>query len=267
MTLRNEASHTDQHSWLKNGILNLERLVEVKREKGIGVLIPKINILFTPPLEEKRIIDAIDNEVGKETPALEDLCERICMQILNLGAENVFVDMQAEYVITKLTPSTKLETQATYKIITRTFGSREKLTKALGVEVVGISACPCAQEEIRKKLNLRKEIPLPTHNQRNVTTLIIENPEDVDVEELIRIIEKSMSACIYEVLKRSDEVEVVLKAHENPFFVEDIVRNVLFNVKKLDLNKNSKIYVRSVSFETIHQHNAVAEKVVRFGEL
>jgi len=252
---------------LRKGILNIERLVEVKRDKGIGVLIPKINLLFSPPIKKEKVIKAIDGEVKKETLALEDLCKRICMQILNLGAKEVFVDMRAEYATTKLTPKTKLETQTTYKIIARTFGNKEKLTNALGVEVVGISACPCAQEEIRKKLNLGNEIPLPTHNQRNITTLIIENPRNIDVEELIEIIEKSMSACIYEVLKRSDEVEVILKAHENPFFVEDIVRNVLFNVKNLDLNKNSKIYVRSVSLETIHQHNAVAEKVVRFGEL
>ena len=60
---------------LRKGILNLERLVEVKRDKGIGVLIPKINLLFSPPIEKEKVIKAIDSEVEKETLALEDLCK------------------------------------------------------------------------------------------------------------------------------------------------------------------------------------------------
>ncbi len=46
-------------------------------------------------------------------------------------------------------------------------------------------------------------------------------------QALLSIVESSMSSEIYELMKRSDEVEVVEKAHRRPRFVEDCVREMV----------------------------------------
>jgi len=74
-----------------------------------------------------------------------------------------------------------------------------------------------------------EKIPTITHNQRNKSTIMIEVPdhEEIEVNDLIEIIESSLSSPTHEILKREDEAEVVIQAHENPKFVEDVVRDIL----------------------------------------
>ena len=53
-----------------------------------------------------------------------------------------------------------------------------------------------------------------------------------------------------------DEKFVTEKAHENPMFVEDVVRNV---AQKLNANDNFMWYsVEAENFESIHNHSAYA---------
>ena len=83
------------------------------------------------------------------------------------------------------------------------------------------------------------------------------------------LIESSFSSPTFEVLKRDDEGAVVINAHSNPKFVEDVVRTVLKEVvEKYDyLDDDVEIVIRSESEESIHKHNAFAERTATFGEL
>jgi GTP cyclohydrolase-4 len=116
-----------------------------------------------------------------------------------------------------------------------------------------------------------ESVVIASHNQRNSTRLLIEVPEEfeVEVEDLIKIVESSMSSKLYEVLKRDDEVRVVFESHMSPSFVEDVVRKVLVWVERSykDLPGETIIYVKSESHESIHQHNAMAERTVRLEDL
>ena len=67
-------------------------------------------------------------------------------------------------------------------------------------------------------------VPLATHNQRGRGTLYVGTQARVDAEQLVTIVEGSMSAPVYELLKRPDELFVVEHAHLQPRFVEDSVR-------------------------------------------
>ena len=73
-----------------------------------------------------------------------------------------------------------------------------------------------------------------------------------------------MSSEIYELMKRSDEVEVVEKAHRRPRFVEDCVREMLAGVVRAfpQLDGASFVSARQENLETIHQHN-VARRTPR----
>jgi GTP cyclohydrolase I/GTP cyclohydrolase-4 len=70
-------------------------------------------------------------------------------------------------------------------------------------------------------------------------------------------------------MKRSDEVEVVEKAHRRPRFVEDCVREMVAGVVRElpQLDGRNFVSARQENLETIHQHNVVAERHGTLAEL
>lgn len=135
-----------------------------------------------------------------------------------------------------------------------------------------MTACPCAMEVVRKIDARDAKHSAPTHNQRNIGTLMIEVPRGtkmVDADDLINIVEISFSSPTYSILKRKEEAELVIKAHSQPKFVEDVVRDILSEVLKRynELPDEVLVIVRSESEESIHKHNAFAERVTTLGEL
>ncbi|MEM0493322.1 MAG: GTP cyclohydrolase, FolE2/MptA family, partial [Candidatus Thermoplasmatota archaeon] len=91
----------------------------------------------------------------------------------------------------------------------------------------------------------------------------------VDADDLIKIVEDSFSSPTYSILKRKDEGYMVIDAHRKPKFVEDVVRDMLSEVVKKysNLSDNVMVIARSESEESIHKHNAFAERITTLGEL
>ena len=88
-------------------------------------------------------------------------------------------------------------------------------------------------------------------------------------EDLVEIVETSMSSENYDLLKRPDELFVVEKAHRQPRFVEDAVREMLNNVAAVyaDLPDDAYVQARQVNLETIHKHDVFAERGGTLGEI
>ena len=78
-----------------------------------------------------------------------------------------------------------------------------------------------------------------------------------------------MSAPIYELLKRPDELFVVEHAHLQPRFVEDSVRLSIKGALEAmpDLADGDFVFARQINFETIHAHDVLAEREGTVGEL
>ncbi len=112
-------------------------------------------------------------------------------------------------------------------------------------------------------------MPLATHNQRGRGTLFVGSEASVNAEQLVRIVEGSMSSPVYELLKRPDELFVVEHAHLQPRFVEDSVRLALRDTLAAypDLNDADFLLSRQVNLETIHSHDVIAERYGTAGEL
>ena len=116
-------------------------------------------------------------------------------------------------------------------------------------------------------------VPVATHNQRGIGTLHIGCPEGVDealdAETLLEVVENAMSSEIYELMKRSDEVAVVEKAHLQPRFVEDCVREMIRMIieRFSSLGASTFVSARQENLETIHKHNVVAERHGLLGQL
>ncbi len=114
-------------------------------------------------------------------------------------------------------------------------------------------------------------VPMATHNQRGrgIISIEVEGEDFVSLERIIDIIESSMSSSIVELLKRADEAMIVQRAHQNPKFVEDCVRTMAKNVVKefSHLQDEAIITIKQINEESIHRHNAFAERVATLGEL
>jgi GTP cyclohydrolase I/GTP cyclohydrolase-4 len=116
-------------------------------------------------------------------------------------------------------------------------------------------------------------VPVATHNQRGIGRLYVGCVEgcdkQVEARTLLRIVEASMSSEIYELMKRTDEVEVVERAHMHPRFVEDCVREMArMAVEEFDsFEDGTFLLARQENLETIHRHSVVAERHGLLGRL
>jgi len=256
------------------GIKGIKKQVSIKRPGRVVFLIPTMDVFVDLPASRKGsdlsrnvevIEEVVDESVKKPSPSLEALCAEIAQRLLKKHeyATRAEVYAKADYFLERITPGKK-KTMEPYKIMARAIAKEECIKKFIGVEVMGMTACPCAMETIRKTHG-----GYMTHNQRNIATLVMETKGDIDADDLIDIAEQSMSSPTYEILKRQDEKDVVIKAHENPKFVEDVVRDMLKNALERfkDADDDTLVIARSESLESIHKHNAFAERKTTIGEL
>jgi GTP cyclohydrolase I/GTP cyclohydrolase-4 len=229
--------------------------------------------------------EAIEGVVEDEAFLVEDLAEHVARRIVQRqGALLAEVRIQARYPYGRRTPVTGLSTQEMVSLIGIAAASQNGVRRVVGVEAVGINACPCAQGLVRGSASDRlleagfdagdverilELVPLATHNQRGLGTLYIGSSSRVNAERLVELVEASMSSPIYELLKRPDELFVVEHAHLQPRFVEDSVRVALKSVlEELPTLANEDFVLsRQLNFETIHAHEVVAERYGTIGEL
>ncbi len=283
------------------GVTDVKKLVEVARkDKRPVVLVSTFDIFVDLPSDRKganlsRNFEAID-EVLEEmirSPVyeIEDLCGEVSKRLIGRHeyALNAEVRMKSEYIVKRETPVTKLKCQEVVNIFAEARAIRGEdliVRKMVGAEVLGITACPCAQEIMRDKAKkelkalgvegdiIKKflgRVPMPTHNQRGrgIISIDVQDSNFVSIDRIISIIEDSMSSQMFELLKRSDEAAIVERAHKNPKFVEDCVRNMAQKVVKefSELPDDSIITVKQINEESIHRHNAFAERKSTLGEL
>jgi GTP cyclohydrolase IV len=227
--------------------------------------------------------EAIESVVGSEALHVEVLAEHIARHIVErqraLRAE---ARITARWPLRRVTPVTGLPTQEMVSLIGIAAATAHGVRRVVGVEAAGINACPCAQglvrgraaerlaeagfEDVERILEL---VPLATHNQRGVGTLYVGTDRQLDANDLHAIVERSMSAPVYELLKRPDELFVVEHAHLQPRFVEDSVRLSLQGALDAlpELQDGDFLFARQVNLETIHTHDVLAEREGTVGEL
>jgi GTP cyclohydrolase-4 len=238
---------------------------------------------------EEVINEAIGEVVLSEAPfRAETLATHIAELVRERqGAVRSEVTITARYPEHKPAPVSGITTQEIYTLYGRAVALQGGTRRVVGVSATGMTACPCAQELVaaRARERLQKDafseqqierifehVPVATHNQRGLGTLYIgaQDPGvEFDASSLLRIVEGSMSSEIYELMKRTDEVEVVEKAHRRPRFVEDCVREMVAGVVRdfPNLDGASFVSARQENLETIHQHNVVAERHGLLSEL
>lgn len=173
--------------------------------------------------------------------------------IKKLNAQSGELEFNFKYFIDKKSPVTKLSSPMSYDCSFEgslsNFGKKDETYKfILGVKVPLTTLCPCS-----------KEISdCGAHNQRAVVSVKVSYDESQQlwIEDLIKLVEKHGSSEIYPLLKRPDEKYVTEKAYKNPKFVEDILRDVVLELRNNDIIETFE--VECEAFESIHNHSAWA---------
>src|SRR5918996_6636832 len=223
---------------------------------------------------EEVVNEAIDTVVLGEALRAEGLAAHIAERVRERqGGIRAEVTIAARYPETVPAPVSGLPTQELYTLFGTAVASDRGTRTLTGVQAQGMTACPCAQglvsDRARERLaakglepalidDVLEAVPIATHNQRGVARLYVGRPEgsevEVDARDLLRVAEQSMSSEIYELMKRSDELAVVEKAHAQPRFVEDCVREMIRRVVEAygDIGDEAFVMARQENLETIH---------------
>lgn len=170
-----------------------------------------------------------------------------------LDAKSAHIEVEFTYFLQRTAPVSGLKAPMDYRcaFIGESNGKGDDFILRVCIPVSTL--CPCS-----------KEISdYGAHNQRGYVTISVRTRRAADgawellwIEELIDAAERSASAPIYPLLKRTDERHVTMQAYDNPVFVEDVVRNVA-RILRVD-DRITWFEVRVVNHESIHNHSAFA---------
>ena len=276
------------------GVTGLRRIIRISQRGQDNLFYAEIDLFADLSPEQmgvhmSRFSDVLEEIIEEITldklPNIETLTERVARQVVERQhAIRSEAHIRTIYPMEKIAPISGKKMQELYTLIGIAVHTREHCKHIVGAEAEGMTVCPCAQGMVREHSMERlleegfsreeanralDAIPIASHNQRGRGTLMIGTEQEVRAEDLVEIIESSMSSETYGLLKRPDEFFVVNKAHFNPRFVEDVVREMLQNVVDMysDLPDSAFVLARQVNFEGIHKHNAFAERYSTLGEI
>jgi GTP cyclohydrolase IV len=235
-------------------------------------------------LLEEATLDVLARDSKPER--IEGLVEAVAREIVqSQRAIRADVRLRAEFSLERWTPVSGKRGEETYVLVGIAHADERGTRRVVGVEALGMTACPCAQAMVREHSmhELREAgfseadakraldaLPVATHNQRGRGSILLGAPDltAVRAEDLVEIVENSMSSETYDLLKRPDEFFIVNKAHHNPKFVEDVVRGILSGALDMyaDLGDETFVSASQINYESIHKHDAFAEAFGTFGE-
>lgn len=168
-----------------------------------------------------------------------------------LEAKSSYLKFDFKYFIEKIAPVSKMKSLMSYDCFFEGTLDENDYKFFLGVKVPVTTLCPCSKEISN----------YGAHNQRAIVSVKVsyEQDEHIWIEDIIKMIENCSSCDLYSLLKREDEKYVTEHAYNNPKFVEDVLRDVV-----LELRNNEAIdsfEVECESIESIHNHSAWAYQI------
>jgi MptA/FolE2 family GTP cyclohydrolase len=225
-----------------------------------------------------RIEEVITELYGKKFNSLPEYGMLLAEKVLDAQhASRVSISLNGSLPFIQQTPVSRLNSidsiDVTFEISLTKDNPTIPDTLTVGAGIHHLTACPCTLN-YNQVLFERHNDPWPqaTHSQRSKTELLV-SPATVEhlpaYAELIAILDEALHLS-QDLLKRPDETELVLKAHNDPQFAEDTVREVARSVGKKygkALPHKTRIQVHSTSLESIHIHDVECSLEVTLGEI
>jgi GTP cyclohydrolase-4 len=254
------------------GVSRVRKLLEIPREKKRPIiLLADFKCFVDLPSFQKgthmsRNLEAINELLGeivkKPVYHLEALCEDIVREVLKRHeyASRCEVEMESDLMMMRKTPSNRRQ-QEFVKLIARATayrGDPVKVEKEVGAEIRGIVLHP------------HKDKTSPGCSQRATASLIVQVPDvyGVRIEDIVKILEASMSGKAYSYLTEEEEKCAVREACSTPKYVDEVVEDILKKTaERFDLPAEMRVSARCVAEETLFTYNSYAERKTTFGKL
>jgi len=233
----------------KVGVKGLRYPIAVKdRRKGSQHTVGLFDLFVNLPHDFKgthmsRFIEVLNESRGEVSmEKFQEILEKIKKK---LNAQSAHMNVEFPYFIEKMAPVTETPGLMAYTcFMSGALGERFDLI--VGVEVPVTTVCPCSKEISDHG----------AHNQRGLVRVQLRFKKFFWIEDIIEVVESSVSSEIFSLLKRPDEKYVTERAFDNPMFVEDVVRSALSRLREKD---NFPWYrIEAENFESIHNHSAYA---------
>jgi GTP cyclohydrolase I len=233
----------------KVGVKGLRYPISVKdRQKKLQHTVGLFDLFVNLPHDFKgthmsRFIEVLNEFRGEiSMEKFQEILEKIKGK---LHAKSAHMNVEFPYFLEKTAPVTETPGLMSYTCF-MSGALSERFDLIVGVEVPVMTVCPCSKEISDHG----------AHNQRGVVRVQLRFKKFFWIEEIIEVVESSVSSEIYSLLKRPDEKFVTERAHDNPMFVEDVVRSAVSRLQKMD---NFPWYrIEAENFESIHNHSAYA---------
>ena len=241
------------------GISGLRSILKLTNNSAETCFMAEIDLFIDLDTERKgihmsRLVESINDVISKGSRKTKESFEQLGQDILGElkrrhRYSNGEILIKTTLFLRRHTPVTNKPTDEPYDVQVGVISRVGMVSKNLKVRAIGNTLCPHSLETTNGK----------AHVQRAELCLEVEVPfdEEIRLEELIEICEKSFSSPTYTVLKTNDEAAVVEEMFKNPKFVEDVSRDC-FRLAK-NLNFKGKVRISATSFESIHKHNATSE--------
>lgn len=250
-------------------------------------------------------------QVMKVSNGIQDL-NRFAFELKKAHkTDNIYIKASFPYWYEIKTPLSNLPSYESVNVIFESILKGDKLDRYLTVERVGMSLCPCSREmsllknnvsqkemdeisklspELRSKLD---QAGFGAHNQKSIVKVTVElndrfyyddsrSDEIFYIEDIIDIIDNSVSAPTWSTLKRPDEKFVTEVSYMGGYinsdfeftpvenagakFVEDIGRNIADRLNK-HIGSDILDYVIVVdNQESIHSDEIVATSILSYGK-
>ncbi len=231
------------------GIYNFETYLNI----GGQSILARVTLLIDLPKDKRgihisRLSESII-ELGKSrSMSIEDFIEKLSQRIRSVHPFNrINVVVEAKLPFAAATPvSGKISTELVDVLVSVTENGENRIKK-YRIKVVGNTVCPHALCNLKDK----------THMQRAyIIVEYIPGGKMLSFENLYKLVRSSFPSEVYNISKTPDEMHVIKKMFSNPKFIEDVVREIYANIKRLD--KNSLVNVYGISNESIHTFDIVA---------
>lgn len=234
-----------------------------------------------------RCEEALFSLVDKVHGSIDTFALSLAEEIMKLQeSEAAYVDLSGEYIHKRTTVKSNKESHDRMTMYCQASAIKNSKPKVrIGLSVFTMTGCPCTEtftkfsvvpelkkagfnlDQIKNILSITKS---GTHTQRGLATLFIEKDEqDISYENLYQVLENSCHL-VYELLKRPDEHELVIRVLTSPQFTEDVVRDIVGNVTEelgSKLDSKTKIFASSQLFDSIHIHDVYTEIDKTYGEI
>lgn len=275
------------------GIANQQAYIQLQDIEGKAIIRPVLcdiqigaTLYGHRGIHMSRCEEALFEIVSDPHPSIDHFAVALARAVRDKqGSRGCVVKVAGTYLHSHMTHATQRESHDKMYLLSDAMVDGERESVSTGVRAYNITACPCTRtytkysvvpalvgkgfslEQIRDILNITLT---GTHTQRGTISVIVDKTHaEIASGELYQILDQS-AHLVFELLKRPDEHDLVVRALKRPQFTEDVAREVAVNSYRRFgqvASEDTRIEVESILHDSIHIHDVRTKIVTSLGKL